>query len=363
MTEQSTALSRVGAQTLRDFARQALTAAGAAEDAAALCAEVLVHADLAGVDTHGVARLNQYADGLLRGLVSGTAAPVVTGSGAALAIDARNALGPVGLCLATDRAVAAAAEHGAAVVTMRGSNHAGAMAWYTERAARAGMLAIVLSGSTKSMVAPTGGASPFLGTNAFAYAAFAGQEAVSFDAALSVASRSRLEACLREGVKLPEGWAIAPDGSPALDPAEVIAGIDGLTGHSLLPFGGPYGAHKGYGISLLVELLCGPVAGAKWGPRVPGAGAADVGHVVICLNLGAFGDDVAVVGDRITAMCGALRSVPPTGDGQGVLLPGDRRRECAQRRAREGVPVSAVVLAELDAVAALLGLAPLPRDG
>ncbi|MEU6575109.1 Ldh family oxidoreductase [Streptomyces sp. NPDC046805] len=363
-TEMTTAADpvRLSADALRDFAIRVLTAAGATHDAAELCAQVFVDADLAGTDSHGIARLPQYAAALTGGRVSGDARPeVVSEGGPVLAVEANNCMGPVALAFATDRAVDTARRHGVAVVTVRGSNHAGGMAWYTERATRAGMFAMVLTGSTKAMVAPTHGAAPFLGTNAVAYGSPAGDETLSFDAALSVASRSRLEAYERAGKNLPEGWAIGPDGLPAVDPGEVIDGIDALSGHSLLPFGGADGEHKGFGISLLVELLCGPVAGARWGPRLPESGPAGVGHFVLCLDLGALGVPAEEVEQRVESLCAGLRAVPATAEGTPVRMPGERRTRCTAERTRDGVPVPAIVLAELDRAAALVNVAPLDR--
>jgi len=351
-----------GAEVLRAFARRVLAASGADDDAARLCAEVFVDANLAGTDTHGIARLGQYADALARGRVCGHARPeVVADSGAVSTVDAHNALGPVGLRFATDVAVRAAGRYGMAAVAVRGSNHAGSMSWYIERAARAGMFAMILTGSTKAMVAPFHGAGPFLGTNAFGYGVPAGGETLTFDAALSVASRSRLEAFQRAGASLPEGWAVGPDGLPAHDAGEVIAGIDSLAGHSLLPFGGAEGAHKGFGFSLFTELLCGPVAGARWGPTKPGPDPAGVGHFVQCLDLGALGVPRDEVEKRVAALCTDLRAVPAAAEQEPVRLPGDRRRVCVEQRTRDGIPVPPNVLRELDEVAVLTEVEPLDR--
>jgi len=350
----------VGVEDLTEFAVRVLVAAGATTDAAAVCADVFIHADLGGTDTHGVVRLGQYAEALIRGRVSGTARPeVVADCGAVLAIEANNCLGPVALCRATDIAVAAAATHGVAVVAVRGSNHAGGMSWYTERAAESGMFALVLTGSTKPMVAPSNGAAPFLGTNAVAYGVPAGSSTLGFDASTSMVSRSKLEAYRRAGRRLPEGWALGPAGEPAVDPGEVIDGIDSLAGHSILPFGGSDSEHKGFGVGLLVELLCGPLAGARWGRRQPGSRPDGVGHFVLCLDIGALGAPAEDVERRVSEFCAELRTTPPADKEIPVRAPGDRRRGCAERRGREGIPVPVSLLAELDQVAARTGVAPL----
>ncbi len=359
-TATATGSARFTADRLRDFATQVLVAAGATKDAAELCAEVFVHADLGGTDTHGIARLGQYADALTSGRVDGHARPeVVSGDGAVLMVDARNGLGPVGLAFATDLAIKTARTRQVAVVGVRGSNHAGGMSWYVDRAVNAGMFAQVLTGSTKAMVSPADGVGPFLGTNAVAFGVPAGAATLSFDASTSVAARSRLEAYRRAGRPLPTGWATGPDGLPAHDPGEVIDGIDRLTGHSLLPFGGPESAHKGFGVGLLVELLCGPLSGGTWGPRPTDSGPAGVGHFVLCLDLGAFGGSATEVESRVETFCDRLRAMPPTAGRDSVRLPGERRRDCTAQRDRDGIVLPANVLAELDRAAALVDVAPL----
>lgn len=348
----------VDRETLHAFVRRVLGAAGAAPDAARLCAEVFVHADLHGTDTHGVARLGQYVEAMRSGRVDGHAQPrVVADSGAVVSVDAANALGPVGLGFATDLAVRTAREHGVGVVTVRGSNHAGSMGWYLGRAAEAGMFAMILTGSTKAMVTPPRGTQPFLGTNALSFTMPTGGPALTFDTALSAGSRSELERRERTGEALPDSWATGPDGQPATDPAEVIAGIDALTGHSLLPFGGEFGQHKGFGISLLVELLCGPMAGGRFGPRTPESGPAGVGHFILCLGPDAFNSSGADVEKSAGELCDRLREVRPGVPGESIRLPGDRSRACAERRAAEGIPLPAVVLADLDRTARRVGAA------
>ena len=159
-----------GADVLRRFSTDVLVAAGAAKEAAEICAEVLVAADLGGMDTHGVARLGSYTEALRAGHVVGDVRPeVVAVRGAVTVLDGRNGLGPPCLRIATDLAVDAAHRHGVGVTAVRGSSHVGAIGWYTERAAAMGCVAVVVT-STTPMVAPTHGAVPFLGTNPLAYA-------------------------------------------------------------------------------------------------------------------------------------------------------------------------------------------------
>lgn len=336
---------RVAPGELLRFATAALHAAGARPSDAAVCAEVLVAADLSGVDTHGVARLDRYVGELLSGAVDPAAVPVVTDRhGARLVVDAGNGLGPPALCDAVDLAVDTALVHGVAAVSVRRSRHVGMAGWYAERAAERGLFAMVLTGTTP-MVTPPGAATPLLGTNPIAYAVPAPGGPVCFDAATSVVPRGTVERADRADAPLPPGWAADRAGRPARSPADVLSGLPNAE-HCLLPLGaGDAAAHKGFGLGLLVQLLCGPAP--------PGA----VAQQVLCLTL----DSPARA--HVTALVDALRSTPPLSPAVPVRAPGDHRRSTRAHHTAWGIPLPTPVLTRLAEVAHTAGvppLAPLP---
>lgn len=215
----------VQADDLRRFVSAALTSAGARDADAELTAEVLVAADLAGVDSHGVARLRRYVTGLVDGTINAAADPsIVTDNGAVAVVDADNGLGQPALCFAVDLAVQRARQSGVAAVAVRASNHVGIAGWYSERAARAGMFAIATTNASPQ-VAPTGAAEPMFGTDPISYAVPAGPDPLCFDAATSIVPRGKLERLLREQRPMRSGWAIDPDGADSTDAAAVVSGL------------------------------------------------------------------------------------------------------------------------------------------
>ncbi|MDT7801120.1 MAG: hypothetical protein QOI78_4553 [Actinomycetota bacterium] len=343
---------------LTAFATMALVAAGARDAAAALAAEVLVAADLAGVDSHGVARLRRYVDGLAAGTICGTAVPeVVHERGGVAVVDAHNGLGQPALRLAVDHAVERAVAIGCAAVAVRRSNHIGIAGWYAERAARAGALAIVTSNATPQ-VAPTGAAEPMFGTNPISYGMPAPAGPLVFDAATSLVPRGKLERLHREGVPMREGWAMGADGRSTTDIPGLVAGLKAGAGHALLPLGGlgtDFGGHKGSGLGLLVELLCGPVAGAQWSRHTYGADGADLGQFVVCLDLSAFGNPDRVV-ERIGELGAEVTEARAIDPQHPVRLPGQRRTRCSAKRALTGIPLLPLVLADLDRIAGQVGV-------
>jgi L-2-hydroxycarboxylate dehydrogenase (NAD+) len=348
----------VDARRLCDFATIALERSGACPVDAALSAQVLVAADLAGVDSHGVARLRRYVEGLRDATIDGAARPeVIRERGGVMVIDGHNGLGQPTLAFAVDEAVERARAHGVAAALVRRSNHIGIAGWFSERAARAGMVALVTTNATPQ-VAPTGGAEALLGTDPISYAVPGRDEPICFDAATSIVPRGKLERLSREGRPMQPGWALGPDGQTATDVDAVVAGLKARQGYALLPLGGlgeDHGGHKGFGLGLLVELLCGPLAGASWSRHTYGDAGANLGQIVVCLDIGAAGEPGEVL-DAVDTLAGELRRCRPADPDTAVRLPGDRRRAVTIERTRTGIPLPGAVVADLAAIAATCGI-------
>ncbi|HEV2638659.1 MAG TPA: Ldh family oxidoreductase [Actinocrinis sp.] len=351
----------VDREALTDFAILALVRAGARAADAEVTAEVLVAADLAGVDSHGVARLRRYVEGLRKGTIDAAATPeVVGGRGGVSVVDGHNGLGQPVLCFAVDHAVDQAREHGVAAVAVRGSNHVGIAGWYSDRAARAGAFALVTTNATPQ-VAPAGAAEPMFGTDPLSYALPTSSGTLCYDGATSIVPRGKLERMHREGKPMLEGWAVGPDGAACTDTARVVAGLKAREGYALLPLGGlgtRFGGHKGSGMGLLAELLCGPLAGASWSKHTYGESGADLGQFVLCLDVAALGDPQTVAG-RVEAMAEEIRGAKRAAQDTPVRMPGDRRRTSTRQRSAEGVPLLDPVVEDLAEIAGSLGLEPL----
>ena len=240
---------------------------GTPRDIAADVAEVLVASDRRGIASHGTARLPNYIALIEAGVMDPAARPVVDGGRPALTrFDARNGWGHHAGRVALDAAIEAARDLGLAATTVRNSNHFGIAGWYALRAAAAGLIGISLS-NTSPLVAPTRARQPLIGTNPIALAAPAGRfGSFCLDMATSTIPRGRIEVAARRGELLPVGWAIDAEGRPATTPEAALGG-------ALHPLGGEEatGGHKGYGLSLAVDLLTGVLAGAAFGPNIVGS--------------------------------------------------------------------------------------------
>ena len=316
---------------------------------ATLVAETLVAADLAGVHSHGVLRVPEYAKKLTEGGVNPQGRPFVArDSGACLVVDGGNSMGQIGATFAMDRAIARAQATGIAAVAVRGSNHCGAMAYYCLRAVSADMIGIATTNALPTM-APWGGAERLLGINPLGIAIPAGEEApIVYDAAWSGSAHGKIRVYQQRGWQLPQGWALDRNGAPTTDPA---AALDGL----LAPIGG----YKGTGMAMLMGILSAMLSGAAYGTELGdmerGPIAGKDGHFLAAIRVEAFAD----AGHFKTRVDGAIRQLRAAKRAPGVAriyAPGELEHTRRTEYERDGIPLNAVTLTDLRRTATEIGV-------
>jgi len=333
---------RVAAPELERWTQALLEGAGLESEPAATVAATLVWTSLRGTDSHGVARVPVYAERLRGGVLNGRPRPrVVRRDGAVAVVDGDHGPGQVAAVVATDLSIELAREHGAGVVSVRRSGHYGAAAFYAMRAAEAGLVAMSMT-NTEPLVIPYGGVDAALGTNPIALAApAAGGEVFNVDMATSQVAINRIFNARDEGRAIPEGWGVDERGEPTTDPARVKHAV-------------PLGGYKGYGLALLVEVLCGVLAGA--GVR-DGVGDLYSG-VEVRQNTGHFHlaiDPERTVGrDAFAAVLSGLladlRAMRPADGFDEVLVAGDPEARARAERERTGVPIAPALWSTLCAL-------------
>jgi LDH2 family malate/lactate/ureidoglycolate dehydrogenase len=345
----------IPAPVLIAFTAEALARCGLPEPDARAVAATMIEADLTGVDTHGIARLAQYMPILREGRINPRPAITVAQRGPATAlVDGDNGMGHLVMTFAAKLAVEIAREAGVGWVGSRRSNHAGAAGIYAAIPLAAGMIGLYGAAASANHMAPWGGAEALLGTNPIAAAIPAGEEApVVVDIATSVSSFGVIRKHALEGRALPEGWVVDPKtGGPVTDAKAAGAGV-------LLPIGG----HKGSGLSLIIGILGGVLNGAAFGRDVREFGGAsdkgsNTGQFVVALDIARFmpPETFRAEMDRHIR---DLRGSAPLPGFEAVRVPGAERRRRRDQRARDGVPLSAALIKQLDEVAATLAIAPL----
>jgi ureidoglycolate dehydrogenase (NAD+) len=343
---------RLPAPELRAFCALALERAGMRGADAAVTAESLVAADLRGVHSHGALRVGIYVDRLRAGSIDPQAElRTVRDMGGVVAADAQGGPGIAMAARAMDLAVSRAGTHGIAAVSLRNANHCGMLAFFALRALGAGCVGFAASNGD-AQVAPWGARAKFLGTNPFAVAVPAGAEApVVLDMATSVVAHGKVKGAADRGEPIPEGWGVDPEGRPTTDPVQAMAG-------ALLPFGG----FKGSGVSLLVDLIAGALAGARSGPEIVPlyqrlAEPQGIGQFFLALNVAAFEPPEAFA-QRVDETVRRLRALPRAAGVARIYAPGEPEFLRAADYARDGIPLPADALAEMARVAAMLGIEP-----
>jgi L-2-hydroxycarboxylate dehydrogenase (NAD+) len=345
----------VGEATLRQTVGDIFQKLGVTAEDAADAADVLIMADLRGVETHGVSNmLRAY----VRDYKAGRLDPrpgwrVLRETPGTAVIDAERRLGiivgPRAMRLAVDKA----RRVGVGVVTVRNSGHFGAIGHYAMQAAEQDMIGVCFTGAGLTVV-PTFASKPMLGTNPIAIAAPARQEALMlFDAATSAIAGNKIRLAIRIGSPLLPTWVTDKDGTPIMEEKPVFDRDQ----YYQAPLGGTreQGSHKGYGLALMAEVLSTVLSGALPTMLAPASGSKN--HFA-AYDIAAF-TDLEQFKDTMDAMLRTLRTATPAPGQERVLYPGLSEAEELQARRAHGIPLHREVVAWFAECTRELGLAPL----
>jgi L-2-hydroxycarboxylate dehydrogenase (NAD+) len=352
---------RVPEPALRRTVTDLFIACGVPPAEAAGGAAVLVMADLRGIETHGVSNMMRHYVGWFRdGTLNPAAAPTVLRETAGIAVlDGNRGLGILLGEPCMRMAMAKARTTGVGVVTMRNAGHLGAVGQFAQIAAREELVGVCMT-AMSSIVLPTFGAAPRLGTNPISIAAPANRRPFFvYDAATSTIAGNKIGLARRVGANIAPGWIGEPDGTPIMDERPVPDGDSyGLGQYNLLPLGGTreQGSHKGFGLGLMVEVLTTMLAGGV--PDMVEDQRPLGRHYFAAYDIAAFGEP-AEFKERMDAMLEALEATQPAPGYARVVYPGLLEAECEQERRANGIPLHREVIAWFDACTADLGLASL----
>ena len=353
--------TRVAAGALKDFCEQVFERLDVSEDDARIAADVLVSADLRGVDSHGVARLRRYVGGIRNGfMVPRPDVRVINETATTALIDAGAGLGHPVSYRAMQLAIGKALEYGSGFVSVRMSNHFGIAGYYAMMALEYDCIGVALTNAGRLAV-PTFGRESMLGTNPIAVAAPAG-EAYPFvlDMATSTVPMGKLEVYNRLEKPMPLGWATDETGTPITDAGRAMRLARKREGGGLLPLGGAgelLSGHKGYGLALMVEILTGVLAGAAYSELIASEAAPEgerrpinLGHFFGALRVDAIRpvEDFKATVDDLQRR---LKNTPKAEGAARIYVHGEKEYEEAARRSRDGIPLNGKVFADLQDVA------------
>ncbi len=335
---------RIGREELEQFCADVFVTLGLEAAHSRQAATVLVAADVRGIPSHGIGRLWRYVQGLQTGLMVPDAAPeTLMETPGSLVVNARGGMGAPVSVGAMDAIVAKARDNGSAFGCVRDSNHFGIAGYYAMMALEEDMLGIAMT-NTAALGVPTFGRQVMFGTNPIAFAAPAQEEgAFVLDMSTTVVTRGKVEVYDRLEKPLPHGWAVDKDGLPATDARSLLDDMQERIGGGILPLGGlgeGFGGHKGYGLAVMVDVLCSVLCGAPFGSAVhdTAQSSARVSHFFGAIRIDAFRDPGEFRQD-MDRMIAQLRECPPAVNQERVYFAGQKEMEHERETERIGVPV------------------------
>lgn len=326
---------------LRELGRQAFQGLGLTAADAGDVVDILVMADLFGLSTHGLSRVESYGERLdVGGIAARPEIKVDRVAPALVKVDGGNGVGPLVGMHALRAAMEVAAECGIGMALARGSNHFGPISPYSHMAAEAGFASMIGSNATTT-IAPWGGSDARLGNSPLGFGV-PGSNGAHFmlDMAMSVVARAKIRNALKAGEPIPDTWATDKDGRRTTD---ARAALDGF----LLPIGG----HKGYGLALLVDLFAGLLSNAAYLTHVKSwVDAPDepqnLGHFFILIDTRRLGS-TEWLADRMKDFAAILHASPAAEAGKPVIVPGEIELSNMARQRAEGIALDPTVIALL----------------
>ena len=339
-------MTRVPHARVADWSAACLRAAGVPVADAQVVADALVLTSLWGIDSHGVLRLTHYLDRLRRGSIRADAPGRIEDSGPCSAnMDGDDGLGILHCRRAMDHAIQLARANGVGVVGVRRSSHCGAVGLYARQAAAQGIVGLALTHAS-SIVVPHGGKRGYFGTNPIAIAFPRGDDPLCLDMATSQIAWNKVINARIEGKALAGGLTVDAHGQPT---------SDAQLAQALVPLGGSDYGYKGYGLAMMIDLLCGALNGMAFGPRLtPMYDDLDtpqkLGHFVLAIDPGRFAGS-AKLETTVRAMTDDLARA-----GDPVQVAGDPELRAERERRVAGIPIEPQALADMHEWSKRLGV-------
>ena len=348
-------MPNVAPEQLRKITANIFEAANVPAEDAQIISEILVDANLAGHDSHGVIRIPQYMGFIEAGQINPRATMEIERESPSHALINGNwgfghVIAQRGMSLAINKAKSSTVS----AISIYNCNHIGRIGSYTMMAAKAGLVGIVMvnAGGAALYVAPFGGSDGRLATNPISIAApTRGAEPIVLDITSSVVAQGKIRVALNRADTVPLGWLINGEGEPTTDPRD----LNGPPPGALLPLGGIAG-HKGFALGLMIDVLGGALSGAG----CSGSGTTKVqnGVLMIAINIAQFTPMEDFYG-RVDALVEHVKASPPAPGFDEILVPGEIEARQTKRRSEEGIPVDDETWRQIQETAAAVGVSEL----
>ena len=342
---------------LEHFALSIFEKIGCPPKDAKLATEVLLSADLRGIDSHGIARLSGYVRLWNKKRVNSTPnIRIVHESPSTAVVDGDGGLGLVVAPLAMEIAIEKARQAGTGWVSVKNSNHFGIAGYHAMMALQHDMIGMAMTNASP-LVAPTFSVERLLGTNPIAVAIPADQQPPFVaDFATTTAANGKLEILQRKNLAAPVGWVQTKTGMPSTDPNEA------KSGGALIPLGSDreHGSHKGFCLGAWVDIFSAVLSGANYGPWVPPFVAfldppsdpvgEGIGHFFGAMRVDAF-RPASEFKSHMDNWISRFRKAKTIEGEERVIIPGDPEREMEELRRKDGIPINPKVVEDLKELA------------
>lgn len=340
---------RVWPQRLGEVVRAIFSRCGMSDVDANLLAESLVHADLRGIHSHGVLRIPDYVKKLTKDGVNPRGRPrIVSERAAAIVIDGGNSMGQIGGAFAMKRVIKKARGLGLALAAVRGSNHCGAMDWYTLMATRTDMIGLAGTNALPTM-APWGGTEKIVGINPLSIAMPAKKHPpFVVDLAFGATAHGKIRVYHQKGSPIPDGWAFDAEGQPTTDATKALSGL-------IQPIGEHKGVGLGMAIGMIASLLSGAAYGTELGSMIEGPRPGLDGHFFAAIDIAAF-QDVESFKERVDAVIDEVHESRPRAGASRLFVPGEIEAEIESDYVGNGILLARTTVDDVAAAADALGI-------
>ena len=348
----------VNYEKLVRFCIESFKGYGFNEDQAKQITDVLLEADLSGIESHGVQRMIRYHKEITSGMVKIDAKPeVVFETPLSAVVEGNDCMGQTLGVWAMQMAIDKAKKSGFGIVTVRNSNHYGVAGYYSRMAADQGLIGMSMT-NTEAIMVPTFGKQAMLGTNPIAFAMPADPVNFSFDAATTVVPRGKLEVYVKRGNGLPLGWALDENGQDSDDADRVLKNIIAKTGGGILPLGGSgemTSGYKGYGFAMLCEIFTAILAGGTTSNYIyKTPGRSNIAQCFIAMDHGMFGDKAAIEANLSKYLQEVRDSAKADGQ-ERIYIHGEKEYEARAGVLANGVYLNDKTYAEMQMIAEYTG--------
>ncbi|NUM35050.1 MAG: Ldh family oxidoreductase [Candidatus Brocadiae bacterium] len=337
----------VPAGLLRRFMQVVFEKSGVPAHEAQICTDVLMEADLCGIDSHGINRLKMYADRIEKKIqLALTDWKIVSDKDSCTVIDGGNGMGQIVSYNAMKIAIEKARKYGCGISVARNSNHFGIAGYYTMMAVKNDMIGFTFTNARPS-VNPTFGVEPLLGTNPISFGIPSDLPyPFLLDMATSICQRGKIEVLEKLGLPTPDGLVINNKGEYALDSKAILDDLVKGTA-ALLPLGGvgeETSGHKGYGLSTMVEILSTALSqanylretsGLKDGKDIP----LGLGHFFMAIDIAHF-LPVQQCKKIIGCMIRVFHESQKAPGQEKIYVAGEKEHISRQQREKQGIPIN-----------------------